>query len=228
LPHVRSDVADYKKNGNLKLTQLLLNKFYQPRLRVYARASAGLYEEMFGGAGGQVLYFPEQAPWAVDVSVDALRQRAPGHGLVFLDYSTVTALAAFHYRLPLNGLTATVRAGRFLAGDTGARFELKRRFRSGFEVGAWYSLTNGNDITSPGTPANPYHDKGVFMSIPLGSMLTRDTQAIPKMSVAPWTRDVGQMVISPGDLYDILEPAYINMHDRDGLQYFGDLDDSYE
>ena len=36
------------------------------------------------------------------------------------------------------------------------------------------------------------------------------------------------MVASPGDLYDIMEPANNNMRDRDGLQYFGDLDDSYD
>ena len=65
------------------------------------------------------------------------------------------------------------------------------------------------------------------MTIPLSSMLTRDTQVAPRLSISPWTRDVGQMVVSPGDLYDILEPANNNMHDRDGLQYFGDLDDSY-
>lgn len=227
LPHVRSDVADYKKNGNLKLTEAVLNKFYHPVQRVYARSSAGLYEEMFGGAGGQVLYYPEHGPWAFDVSVDALKQRDVAGWFGFRDYSTVTALAAMHYRLPIRGLTATVRAGRFLAKDSGARFELKRRFRSGFEVGAWYTVTNGNDITSPGTPANPYHDKGVFMIIPLESMLTRDTQVAPRFSVSPWTRDVGQMVVSPGDLYDILEPANNNMHDGDGLEYFGDLDDSY-
>ena len=66
------------------------------------------------------------------------------------------------------------------------------------------------------------------MTIPLTSMLTRDTQATPRIAIAPWTRDVGQMAASPGDLYDLLEPAYINMHDRDGLQYLGDLDDSYD
>ena len=228
LPHVRSDVAEYKKNGNIKLTEAVLNKFYHPRKRVYARSSAGLYEEMFGGAGGQVLYFPEQGNWAFDVSVDALKQRDVEGWFTFRSYSTVTALGALHYRLPISGLTATVRAGRFLAKDTGARFELKRRFRSGIEVGAWYTLTNGNDITTPGSPASPYHDKGVFMTIALSSMLTKDTQAAPTISIAPWTRDVGQMVISPGDLYEMLEPAYINMHDRDGLQYFGDLDDSYD
>ena len=228
LPHVRTDVADYKKNGNFKLTQAVLNKFYHPVQRIYARTSAGLYEEMFGGAGGQALYYPERSPWAIDLSVDALRQRDVGGWFAFRSYSTVTALATLHYRIPAYGVTAAIRAGRFLAKDEGMRFEIKRRFLSGMEVGAWYTVTNGRDITSPGTPSSPYRDKGVFISIPLNSMLTRDTQATPRISIAPWTRDVGQMVVSPGDLYDILEPAYLNMHDRDGLQYLGDLDDSYE
>jgi len=228
LPHVRTDIAEYKKNGKFKLTQAVLNKFYYPSQRVYVRTSAGIYEEMFGGVGGQALYIPENAPWVLDVSVDALKQRDVGGGLAFREYSTVTALAALHYRFQSENLTAVVRAGRFLARDLGARFELKRRYRSGFEVGLWYTLTNGRDITTPGSPAHPYRDKGVFMSIPFNSMLTKDTQAVPKVAISPWTRDVGQMVASPGDLYDMLEPAYINMHDRDGLQYFGDLDDSYD
>ena len=111
---------------------------------------------------------------------------------------------AFHYRLPW-GLTATARAGRFLAQDTGVRFELKRRFRSGITFGAWYTRTNGNDDTPPGSPGNPYYDKGIFMSIPLGSMLTRDTRARSELALSPWTRDVGQMVVSPGDLYTTVE-----------------------
>ena len=228
LPHVRTDVADYKKSGNLKLMQAVLNKFYHPSQRVYARASAGFYEEMFGGAGGQVLYFPESAPWAFDVTVDALKQRDIGGGFAFRNYSTVTALATLHYRFRDAGVTAAVRAGRFLAKDSGARIELKRRFRSGFVVGMWFTVTNGNDITAPGSPDSPYRDKGVFITIPLTTMLTRDTPTAAKLSIAPWTRDVGQMVLSPGDLYDVLEPADINMHDRDGLQFFGDLDDSYD
>lgn len=227
LPHVRTDVASYKKTGSLKLNQAVINQFFHPNKGFYARASAGLYEEMFGGAGGQVLYFPEHAPWAVDIAVDALKQRDVGGGFAFRPYSTVTALASLHYRLPINGVTATVRGGRFLAGDLGGRFEMKRRFRSGFEIGAWYSLTNGNDITSPGSPTKPYHDKGIFMLVPLDTLLTKDTQSTAKMPISPWTRDVGQMVASPTDLYDVMESTYVNMHDRDGLQYFADLDDSY-
>lgn len=204
LPHVRSDIALYLQQGRFKLTRLLVNQYLQPRERVYARATAGIYELMFAGAGGQLLYLPERGKWATDLSVDWLRQRSPNGIFEFRGYETVTALGALHYRLP-RGITATVRAGRFLAGDTGVRFELKRRFRSGITFGAWYTRTDGNDNTPPGSPGDPYYDKGIFMSIPLDSMLTRDTQARSELSLSPWTRDVGQMVVSPGDLYTTVE-----------------------
>ncbi len=206
LPHVRSDIALYRQSGGrVKLSRLLLNQFLQPAERVYARLSAGFYEEMFAGTGGQLLYLPEQQPWAVDFSLDWLQQRSTKGTFGFRSYDTLTALGAFHYRIPAWGLTATARLGRFLARDNGVRFELKRRFRSGITLGFWYTRTDGDDITSPGSPGDPYYDKGVFASIPLGPMLTRDTQARAGFSLAPWTRDVGQMVVSPGDLYTRFE-----------------------
>src|SRR5258706_3829122 len=225
LPHVRSDIADYYDHNGFKITKLMLNKYFHPEERVYVRASAGIYELMFAGAGGQVLYHPQTQPWAVDFSSDWLRQRDFIGFFGFQDYQTVTALAAFHYRMPFYGLTATVRAGRFLAKDSGARFELKRRFASGFEIGAWYTFTNGNDITSPGSPDKPYYDKGIYGSIPLTAMLTRDTQVTSAFSLSPWTRDVGQMVQSPGDLYDLVERPLSDLNDQDGMVHFGDQDD---
>ena len=60
-------------------------------------------------------------------------------------------------------------------------------------------------ITSPGSPGDPYYDKGIFMSIPLASMLTKDTQQRASLAIVDFTRDVGQMVESPGDLYRLLE-----------------------
>jgi hypothetical protein len=228
LPHVRSDIAEYKRASPLKLTRLLINQLYQPSERVYARGSLGYYEEMFAGAGGQVLYLPVGAGWGADFAVDWVAQRNhEGLGFSFYDYQTVTAIGSFHYRLPL-GLTATARAGRFLAKDEGVRLELKRRFASGWEVGGWYTRTNGDDITSPGTPTSPYYDKGLFMSIPLNTLLTKDTQVTSPMSISPWTRDVGAMVASPLDLYRLMEkPLVLDPHDHDGLVMFGDTDDDY-
>ena len=224
LPHVRSDVADYKRGNRLKLNHMMISKYLHPAERWYGRVSGGLYEEMFRGVGGQVLYLPTDERWAADLSVDALQQRGFEGWLDKRDYRTITAIGALHYRLPF-GMTATARAGRFLARDTGVRVEFKRRFRSGIEAGAWYTKTNGNDITSPGTPGNPYNDKGIFLSIPLRSMLPSDTQANAGFSLSPWTRDVGQMVASPGDLYDMIEQPRRDLNAYDGLGNFAERPD---
>lgn len=221
LPHVRSDIAEYRRDSRFKLNKLMINKFVNPAERWYARMSVGFYEEMFRGAGGQVMYLPNNKRWAADLSVDALEQRGYNGWFDKRDYRTVTAIGALHYRLPY-GITVTGRAGQFLAKDRGARFEFKRRFRSGIEVGAWFTKTNGNDISSPGSPSSPYNDKGIFLSIPLRSMLPSDTQANAGFSLSPWTRDVGQMVASPGDLYELVERPRNDMHLSDGMGAFGE------
>ena len=224
LPHVRTDIADYKRGGRFKLNRLMLNKYMMPSERVYARVSGGLYEEMFRGVGGQVLYLPKDSRWAADVNVDALQQRGVKGWFDKRDYQTVSGFASLHYKLPYD-ITATARAGRFLAKDNGVRMEFKRRFPSGVEIGAWYTKTSGKDITNPGTPSNPYNDKGIFLSVPLNIMLPADTQATAGVALAPWTRDVGQMVASPGDLYDLVEQPRRDMNTFDGLGNFAERRD---
>ena len=227
LPHVRTDIAQYKAGNDVKLLRALAHQHWHPATRVYSRVSAGFYEEMYAGAGGQALYLSRDGGWSADLAVDALQQRDFKGWFGFLDYSTVTAIASLNYRMA-QGVTGTVRAGRFLAKDEGVRVEFKRRFASGFEMGAWYTVTNGNDITSPGSPDSPYYDKGIFMQMALNTMMTRDSRAVANFSLAPWTRDVGQMVQSPGDLARLLELQVRQLHERDGLRYLGDMPDDYD
>ncbi|KQQ33589.1 hypothetical protein ASF61_10985 [Duganella sp. Leaf126] len=227
LPHVRTDVAKYLGESRFALNRLLINKYANPAERWYVRGSVGLYEDMFRGAGGQVLYLPQSSKWAADLSVDALQQRGYKRLFDSLDYKTVTAIASLHYQFA-RGITVTARAGRFLARDEGVRIEFKRRFQSGIEVGAWYSHTNGNDITSPGTPSKPYQDRGVFLSIPLRTMLPLDSQNSIGFSLSPWTRDIGQMVASPGDLYDMVEKPRRDMNSYDGLGNFAERPDEQQ
>lgn len=221
LPHVRSDLAEYKSGSRVRMESLLLNQYLKPGRELYARVSGGYYEDMFAGVGGQVLYWPEGQNWAVDVAIDALRQRSSETPFGFREYDTITAIGSLHYRLPELGVTATARVGRFLAKDNGVRFELSRRFRSGIEFGVWYTVTDGNDITTPGSPASPYHDKGFFFSIPIAGLLTRDTRTTAGFSLSPWTRDVGQMVASPGDLYRLVEFNRPNSDELNPYSGFG-------
>lgn len=224
LPHVRTDIAEYKRGSRVKLNKLMLNQYLMPADQWYARLSGGFYEEMYRGAGGQMMYVPKDSRWAADVTVDALQQRGFKGLFDARDYRTVTALGAVHYRLPAD-ITVTARAGRFLARDEGVRLELKRRFFSGMEIGAWYTKTNGKDTTNPGSPSNPYNDKGVFVTLSLNSMLVADTQASAYLSLSPWTRDVGQMVASPGDLYDMIEKPRRDLTLADGLGNLGERPD---
>ncbi|MFQ5544553.1 MAG: YjbH domain-containing protein [Acidiferrobacterales bacterium] len=220
LPHVRSDVALYKQD-DVRLLSLLVNRYYHLDERVYARLSGGYYEEMFGGVGGQILYLPRWGNWAFDFTADYLKQREPRDDFRFIDYDVLTALGAFHYRFRKLGVTTTFRVGRFLAKDDGVRFELKRRFRSGIEVGAWYTWTDIDDITPPGTPDDPYRDKGIFLSVPLNAVLTKDSRATSNFVLTDWTRDVGQMVESPGDLYRLVErPLMLDNPEYDPLTDF--------
>jgi membrane-associated phospholipid phosphatase len=224
LPHVRTDIAEYKRGARFKLNRALINKYMTLDEGLYARVSAGLYEEMFRGLGGQILYLPKDERWAVDLTLDALQQRDYKGWFGKRDYHVLTALGALHYRLPYD-ITVTSRAGRFLANDEGVRLEFKRRFRSGVEIGAWFTKTNGKDITSPGKPSDPYNDKGIFLSVPLNIMLPSDSQATAGFALAPWTRDVGQMVGSPGDLYDIFENPRRDLAAYDGLGNFAERKD---
>ncbi|PXX41713.1 YjbH domain-containing protein [Aquitalea magnusonii] len=224
LPHVRSDVAEYINGSRVKIDQAVVNQFFKPGTDWYGRFSAGIYEEMFAGSGGQLLYSPAGKRWSADLSIDALRQRDIYGGLGFRHYDTLQTLLSVHYRLPYD-MTATARAGQFLAKDEGLRFELKRRFRSGIEIGAWYTYTNAHDITSPGSPNSPYQDKGVFFSIPLGPMLTMDNRSVGNFALSPWSRDGGQMVASPGDLYGIVENSQRDASRFDGLGNFSERND---
>ncbi len=221
LPHVRSDIALYRNASALKLESLFLSQQTQLGERLYGRFSAGVYEEMFVGMGGQLLYLPANGAWATDLTVDYARQRDyDGWGL--LDYDTITALAALHWRLPSRGLSFTGRAGRFLAGDTGLRFEAQRRLKSGVLFGFWYSTTDGHDINGPGSPSNPYQDKGLFLSIPLALALPYDSRARASVTLAPWNRDGGAMLRGPGDLYAVIEDVLLlNTTDYNPLSQFG-------
>jgi membrane-associated phospholipid phosphatase len=53
-------------------------------------------------------------------------------------------------------------------------------------------------------------------------MLPSDTQATASIGISPWTRDVGQMVASPGDLYDLFEQPRRDMTSYDGFGNFAE------
>jgi hypothetical protein len=66
------------------------------------------------------------------------------------------------------------------------------------------------------------------MAFPFDTMMPYDMQGAAGFAIGPWTRDVGQMVRSPADLYWIMERPVRQMQEHDGLVRFGDRDDDYD
>lgn len=222
LPPVRSNIPLYYAKDNVKLQQAVLNNYQQLATSTYGRLSAGVYELMYNGVGGQVIYAPQGRDWALDLSVDQVWQRNYDGWFGNVGYNTLQSIGSFHYRFPM-GITATVRGGQFLAKDKGARFEVARTFRSGFELGAWYTVTNANDTIGTGST---YYDKGVWMKIPFDFLATEDTRNQGTIYYSPWGVNSGQMVQSPQDLYNLIDGPYrYNLSENRALDRLADFDE---
>ena len=85
-------------------------------------------------------------------------------------------------------------AGKFLANDWGARFELGRKFESGLTITIWYTLTNGHDVIN----GSVYHDKGIAFTMPLDIFYTCYDRDYWHYGLAAWLRDVGLQLIQAG------------------------------
>lgn len=221
---VRSNIPLYYAKDNVKFQQAVLNNYQQLATSTYGRVSAGIYELMYNGVGGQVLYAPQGRDFALDLSLDQVWQRNYDGWFGNTGYKTLQTIGSFHYRFPM-GITATVRGGQFLAKDRGARFEVSRTFRSGFELGAWYTVTNAQDtITQPGTVT--YYDKGVWMKVPFDFLTTEDTRNQGTIYYSPWGVNSGQMVQSPQDLYNLIDGPYrYNLSENRALDRLADVDE---
>jgi hypothetical protein len=201
LPHVRSDVRQYVIQGETSLERLAVDYRFKPAKDWYARMSGGIFESMFGGAGGEVLYWPYGWPVALGAELFYAQQREFNQRFGFRDYNVVTGFVNMYWQVPWYNLLAQVSVGRYLAGDKGATFRLQREFDSGIRVGAFATLTDVPfDVFGEGS-----FDKGFFISIPFETVLTTSTQRGGTFLFRPLTKDGGQMLTGAGQsLYGIV------------------------
>jgi hypothetical protein len=203
LPHVRSDLKDYLKDGKYGIYDLQTDYMFDIAPDWYGRVSAGLLEQMFGGIDAEVLYRPHGERWAVGLDVNHVWQRGFHELFGFQGYNVTTAHLSFYYKLPFFHLTAKLSVGQYLAGDRGATLELSRKFDNGIVVGAFATRTN----VSAAQFGEGSFDKGIFISIPLDLFFGSPTQAKATYVYRPLTRDGGQMLDIKKPLYDETDGA---------------------
>ena len=187
LPHVRTDVNRYLRASinSPYINNLQANYFFNPAGDLYGKFSAGLLERMFGGYGFELLYKPFDSLWGVGIEAWRVKQRDYEMQFSFLDYETTTGHLSFYLREPKTGLFLNLSGGRFLAEDSGISVDISKQFKSGMNIGAFFSLT---DISKAEFGEGSF-DKGIYFNLPL-QIFNKDYRTDQTgFSIRPLTRD---------------------------------------
>ena len=197
LPHVRSDIVKYLQQGKDGLINLEADYSWSPFPDVYHRLSAGIFEEMYGGVGTELLYRPYGRSWAVAVDVNRVKKRGFSEQFDFLPYTVTTGHATLYYKPGFYNLLFKLSAGQYLAKDKGGTVDISREFDSGVRVGVFATKTN----ISAAQFGEGSFDKGLYITLPLDLFFARSTRREAGFTFRPLTRDGGQMVYDGPELY---------------------------
>jgi hypothetical protein len=216
LPHVRSDVTEYLRHGAYGIEDLTTSYYFKLAPEVYARLTGGYLEQMFAGIGGEILYRPYGARWAVGLDLFTVRQRGFDDLVDLRHYQALTGHITAYYQLPWHDVSVAVSAGQYLAGDKGATFQFFRTFSTGVRIGAWFTLTN----VSAKQFGEGSFDKGIYIYIPLEWVAPFASRSSYTLAMRPIQRDGGQRLIGDTVLYDMTSGADYGAYTSDWNKIF--------
>jgi hypothetical protein len=212
LPHVRTDIVQYlRESRTFAIKRAQLNYFINPLNDIYAKASIGYFEEMFGGLGGEILYRPFQKNYGIGAELWRVKKRDFDQLLKFRRYETTTGHINFYYKHSSTGVIFQVKGGRFLAGDSGLNFDFSRRFKSGLRMGAFFSVT---DISKEEFGEGSF-DKGFYFHIPIESFFESFSKGNAGFGLRPITRDGAAILVHGFHLWGVTEQAQATNLTRD-------------
>lgn len=186
IEHVRTDIVKYlQASEDYHIKRMQFNYFTSFSENIYAKFSAGLIEEMFGGFGGEVLYRPFHQNFAIGAEAWWVKQRGYDMLFKFRDYQTTTGHINAYYTHPQSRVTIALKGGRFLAEDSGINFDFSRRSKTGLVIGAFFSLT---DISKQEFGEGSF-DKGFYFMIPVETFFSKHIKRNLGWGLRPLTRD---------------------------------------
>ena len=188
LPRVRSEINQYLTEGENGIDSLFAEYRQTVWRSTHMRVYLGLLEEMFGGAGYEVLYQPFASRWAIGGNLNWVRQRDYEKRFSFRDYEVMTGHVSAFYASPWYNLDFGLHVGRYLAKDRGFTFEARRTFDNGFSIGAFFTRTN----VSARDFGEGSFDKGLFLTIPYSLLLPGNTRGRYSTIVRSIERDGGR------------------------------------
>lgn len=213
LINVRTDIIRYYQKRGLVLDQAYLQKVWNLGRGWYTSLGAGYFEIEYGGASTELLYFPVNKCWAFSIE-GALVKKRNFSGIGFTNkirklekytptYHNFLGSQYFlnlYYDWKSAHIDFKISAGKFLANDWGARYEMSRYFPSGLRITIWYTHTNGHDKVNGST----YYDKGVAFTMPFDIFYTHSERTLWTYGLSAWLRDVGVQACTGLHLYELI------------------------
>lgn len=215
---VRSDSMKYYQTNTVHLEQAFIQRSWNLGKGFFYRLSSGYFEVAYAGFASEVLWYPVNFPLAIGVECATVWKRHyDGLGFfhkvkkfdgVKTEYFPFTGVQGFlnlYYVYQPMKLDFKITAGRFLAKDLGARFEVGKYFVSGMRFSLWYSLTNANEELN----GHRYHDKGFSFLIPLDMFMKQSSRNYVGYAMSAWLRDQAAQASTGKPLYPTLSEARI-------------------
>ncbi len=216
LPKVRSDVREYLKERYV-IKQFSYTHMFDPTYSqdylFFGGLKIGLFEEMYGGIGGEILFRDIKKPWYLTANYYWVKQREFNQRFSFRNYETFTGHLNFIWETPLDGVKMILSGGRYLARDSGITLNMSKTFKTGFTIGFFATKT---DISAFEFGEGSF-DKGIYFSIPLDLVSSKYRKNNARFVWKNLTRDGGAMLSGTLDLSGFVENSSSNF-----LNYFND------
>lgn len=207
LPRVRSDVVRYLHETDLGVYNLQYTRTARLSDNVFGMVYGGLLEQMYGGAGGEVLYRPFDSNVAFGADVNWVKKRDYDTQFGFRDYSAVEGHATAYVNTGIDNVLARISVGRYLAKDYGATIDLSKTFDSGVTLGAYAVFTSAGNKYGEGS-----FNKGIYLSMPLDVFFTKSSRRHVTARYTPLTRDGGASLDRRYSLYSLTGSRDLNRY----------------
>ena len=179
---------------------------------VHTQIAMGYLEEMYAGAGGQILYRPYGKRLAIGAEAWDVVRRDP-----FSDFGVRatsnsqrwTGHINTYYELGDARTTIYGRVGRYLAEDFGATLGVSKYYNNGAKLNGYVTSTNAHEIDIFGGESDTF--AGIRVQIPFERKkympaFMSDYCCDTDVSFEPINRDTGQLLNHPLPLYETSEP----------------------
>jgi hypothetical protein len=202
---VRSDIDLYASRA-LALDRSYVSWFHTVAPDVHVALSAGALEEMYTGAGGEILYRPFGKTFAFGFEAWHVYKRDPASPMTInvMDIDYNTAFLNAWYEVPGTDMTLYAKAGRFLGEDDGISGGLEMNFDNGAKLAGFITATDRQEPDIFGGKTHLYG--GLRLSLPFGSFRYIPDGSEIRVRAVPLGRDSAQELDKPLPLYEVTEP----------------------